>query len=49
MILDIILEAIGKFLEDSFKSKSKTGWIIVGLILVLFLIILLTRCWTNNL
>ena len=42
MILDIIVEVIGKFVEDNFTSKSKMRWIIVGLILVLIFIILLT-------
>ena len=41
MILDIIVEVIGKFVEDNFTNKSKMGWIIVGLILVLIFIILL--------
>jgi hypothetical protein len=42
MIVDVMFEAIGKFLEDSFKRKSKTVWAILGLLLIMVLLIFLT-------
>ena len=41
MILDIIAEVIGKFVEYNFTSKTKMRWIIIGLFFVIILIILL--------
>jgi len=39
MLLDLIAEAIGKFIGDSFKNKSPIGLIIAVVILLLCLII----------
>ena len=39
MLLDIIAEAIGKFISDSFKHKSQFGLIIAVVISLLCLII----------
>ena len=39
MLLEIIVEAIGKFIGDSFKNKSKFGLIIAIVISLLCLII----------
>jgi ABC-type antimicrobial peptide transport system permease subunit len=39
MLLDIIAEAIGKFIGDSFKNKSQFGLIIAVVISLLCLII----------
>lgn len=39
MLLDIIGEAIGKFIGDSFKNKSLSGLIIAAVVSLLCLII----------